>query len=667
MELQPQHRRLKIIGANDSFQITQKRAIACGQSPVLLLKCSTNLFFRDNAHLLQYTPFVCYKLVLQIADDIKLDEMVRSKTMSRGKFVITADKVRAMFRYEIPYREVVPEGVKDSDVIYETYYIQWEDIETLLENLERANPSMEEFYGNWGDPRNYRYFHSSAEMDDADSYFLASSSRIYEQLISIFHYPENQAEAMMNIVKILHPLYHTRVERFEPECHCADYINFKRIRMDIESYKQDIYDESDMFLWTDETMAEYLDDDYWWWFWLPTLEDEEIVDYRNHVESLCKKGFPQAIAAKACSCCGGDKMFECDWQFARDSYLWLLGLDSTTISDEKRCQYADALGYIYYHGYCGDGVPEYDKAFYYFTKGAAMCRMSVLGLSDMFLNGYGTEKNALLAKKLATDVYVETKDMYLHKNYECEFAETALRMGIIFKNEYLDSENSADALKAYGYLLEASDAICSRKYQRDAYKYKDMQTKLQIEKEIDQLKPICECEKPEGKSKLCAEPDFFFELLKNRNPALFCVKHLSDNEVEINADRIQRCLPHGSSSKSSIIPKENFVVEELLIVLPEYGFCKNTFDVTYRFKQVKKIWISEDKEYFKANHLNRVRTDTYDKYMFYCDNILMAYIDVERNDDKAWELLYDYRAFWAFDLRRDYDMECYELEKEGLQ
>ncbi len=145
------------------------------------------------------------------------------------------------------------------------------------------------------------------------------------------------------------------------------------------------------------------------------------------------------------------------------------------------------------------------------------------------------------------------------------------------------------------------------------------------------------------------------------------MKRLGENEIEINADRIHRCLPRGFFTKSIIIPNDNFVVEGLLIVLPEYGFCKNTFDVTYRFKQVKKIWISEDKEYFKANHLNRVRTDTYDKYMFYCDNILMAYIDVEKNDDKAWELLYDYRAFWAFDLQRDYEMEYYEIEKVGLQ
>ncbi len=96
--------------------------------------------------------------------------------MSSEKFIITADKIRAMFRYEIPYREVVPEGVKASDVIYETYYIQWEDLETLLSNLEEKNPTRAEFYENWGDPEKYSHFRSFEETVYWEKYYDKPSS-----------------------------------------------------------------------------------------------------------------------------------------------------------------------------------------------------------------------------------------------------------------------------------------------------------------------------------------------------------------------------------------------------------------------------------------------------------------------------------------------------------
>ncbi len=575
-----------------------------------------------------------HETVCQIADDMNLYETVRSLTMSKEKFIITADKVRAMFRYEIPYREVVPEGVEDLDVVYEKYYIQWEDLEALLSNLEEKNPTKVEFYENWGDPFKYHYFRNPDEMDDnAEDYYEEPSTHGEMAYFNLgLSAPRNQAEAIECIIRIIRPWRESDVDKYEPDCHCADYIDFEDIRESIRWFKEG-EEVVAPYYWTDNTKAKYINNEVDYWYLLDTYEDEDVDFVRNMIDDLCRKGFPQGIAAKAISCYGGNRIYDCDYQFAKESYLWLLDLEGYRITPERRAKYANALGCIYYYGYCNDGVPEYDKALKYFTIGAASCRESVYMLAEMFRLGYGVEKNEPLALKMFLSVYNETKDLYLNSVYGTDFPDIAYMLGMMYEDDYLNYSNINYALKAYGYFLEAKEAV-----------YRNSELESRIMYELEQLKPICECWKIEKMPVRSFEPDFLFELMKDSRTVRFEVEFLNENEIRISGRITYRTAPWYGSEYNEVRPYNDFLSPgKICIVLPEYGLCKTTNEATYRLKHVKKLWVLNDAKEFKANHLNLVVGDECDRYFFCRDDEYVACIEVERDEDIRWELMYDYR------------------------
>ncbi len=83
--------------------------------------------------------------------------------------------------------------------------------------------------------------------------------------------------------------------------------------------------------------------------------------------------------------------------------------------------YANTLGYIYYYGRCNGGVPEYDKAFYYFGIAAANgLYEGMYKLADMFRHGYGCRESRHTARNLYGMVYEDSLKHFLqgrHANF----------------------------------------------------------------------------------------------------------------------------------------------------------------------------------------------------------------------------------------------------------
>lgn len=141
------------------------------------------------------------------------------------------------------------------------------------------------------------------------------------------------------------------------------------------------------------------------------------------------------------------KVYETDYFVSRDCFLKLMEIAPS-------CKYANVLGNIYYYGKCNNGVPEYDKAFYYFSIGAAGgVTESMYMQADMFMNGYGVTKDTDLARDIYTSLYNENLKRFLSGDYKCRFAELALRMAQINETEYVDYE------MIYKYYLQAECAI----------------------------------------------------------------------------------------------------------------------------------------------------------------------------------------------------------------
>ena len=86
--------------------------------------------------------------------------------------------------------------------------------------------------------------------------------------------------------------------------------------------------------------------------------------FKRIVDEECEKGNDLAMRIKGYGCYGGDKVFECDWEESRRIITKLFEKDGNPY-------FANTLGYIYYYGRCNNGIPEYEKAFQYFSVGAA--------------------------------------------------------------------------------------------------------------------------------------------------------------------------------------------------------------------------------------------------------------------------------------------------------
>ncbi|MDO4183017.1 MAG: hypothetical protein Q4E12_05365 [Coriobacteriia bacterium] len=183
--------------------------------------------------------------------------------------------------------------------------------------------------------------------------------------------------------------------------------------------------------------------------------------YANYVEQLAEEGSPLALEEKAYACYGaGHAGFSEDWEASRDC---LLRLEET----HPKSFYANTLGYIYYYGRCNGGVPEYDKAFYWFSVGAAGGNFeSRYKISDMFKDGRGCPKDAEIAAHIVWDAYNENLEYFSRGWARTKFADIALRAGNLYR---YGINCTANLDRAYEYYLMAKLAIRMRRQCMDYY------------------------------------------------------------------------------------------------------------------------------------------------------------------------------------------------------
>lgn len=87
------------------------------------------------------------------------------------------------------------------------------------------------------------------------------------------------------------------------------------------------------------------------------------------------------------------------------------------------------LGYIYYYG--RNGVKDYKKAFFYYSKAAKLYgnREAKMKIADMLENGYGCTKDLVAARQILLDLYTEIKDT---TNLADPYPEVVHRLGAIY-------------------------------------------------------------------------------------------------------------------------------------------------------------------------------------------------------------------------------------------
>lgn len=180
------------------------------------------------------------------------------------------------------------------------------------------------------------------------------------------------------------------------------------------------------------------------------ITDDQRKAYVRFLNEMCEKGDTWALEHKAHAYYGGNRIVPCDWKIAEQTLLIL--------EQHGDREAANSLGYIYYSNRLGE--PDYDKAFFYFSKAAKAGIVEArYKLSDLYRKGHGTAKDTEKAFIMLKQVYIEQLASIQDGYFGCKYADVALRMGYCYEE---GSGCQQDYHKAHEYFLRAKYAIDMR-------------------------------------------------------------------------------------------------------------------------------------------------------------------------------------------------------------
>ena len=198
---------------------------------------------------------------------------------------------------------------------------------------------------------------------------------------------------------------------------------------------------------------------------LASATDDEVALYRAFVLELCEAENTLGLRAVGYGCYGGNRAFECDWERSRDCIARLFELET---SMPERAFLANTLGYIYYYGRTNGGVPDYASAYKYFSfaafNGVYEAKYKV---ADMYKNGLGVVKCRETSRGIIEELYSENIKYIASGELNSKFADVALRMGSMFKDD--ENEELVNYDTALYYLMQADYAIRMRMSVCDYY------------------------------------------------------------------------------------------------------------------------------------------------------------------------------------------------------
>ncbi len=329
------------------------------------------------------------------------------------------------FRYEITYDKFISEGGKGAAIGSSTYYIQWQDILTLLQNLETKNPTIATADREW----NTAIY--SLVCDGALQYLDASCMKEIGELFDyVGEVPDCLARAMDFVVLCL-------VQTIDfgqnncPDSTLSEIICFDALREDVERLAGGDFASIRPIFWSDAMKSQYLYkliNAIWARemqqlgesFRMKFCRDWEAFSQEKKdtihalVEELVPKGYVHALELKAICCYGGNCIYACDWQLSHEYLVRLMNIpDDVLVTDVDKCRYALLLGNIYFEGLLS-GTPDYEKAAYYYSVGAiAEDYDCIYRLAKMNLLGLGVPKNVRNAYILIDRFCTEEQKLFL--------------------------------------------------------------------------------------------------------------------------------------------------------------------------------------------------------------------------------------------------------------
>ena len=341
------------------------------------------------------------------------------------------ERLRMFIRYEMDPFFFDDDSVYESDPFSVSYKVTYDDVVSVCENIIDADPSFE-------------------EMEDWVCY-------IFEVINEHFEWPENSDclwgttdEDMIRL--IFDSLYDVCYEDlcYEDASTIKEAVEliYEMIRDHEYNRGRDLSEWRISKLHRSILLRAYEGE-------TEKLSPEYKSRFRELVEQACDEKDTVAMHIKGYECYGGGDLYACDWEESRRLITELFDLTGNP-------QYANTLGYIYYYGRCNGGIPEYDKAFQYYSIGAAHDLLeSMYKIADMFKAGKGCIKSPKTSAHIIQKLYMDVRPRFC-RGSDANFADIALRFASIFR----DNE---DYVYAYEHYLEADYAIKKRLLKSDFF------------------------------------------------------------------------------------------------------------------------------------------------------------------------------------------------------
>ncbi len=177
--------------------------------------------------------------------------------------------------------------------------------------------------------------------------------------------------------------------------------------------------------------------------------------YKKYLSDLVSIKDKLGLRAKAYLDYEGAPFWPVNYAEAEELLLELYNLGDEDVSN--------TLGYLYYY-HDPSGVNNYEKAFKYFSIGAAFSiTESRYKLADCLIEGKGVEKNTKLASNLMLRVFLDTREEFLHGNKLAKFADTAYGMYKVYRDGLVDTDKEYNLRRAKCAIIEAKYAIEQRR------------------------------------------------------------------------------------------------------------------------------------------------------------------------------------------------------------
>ena len=414
--------------------------------------------------------------------------------------IITSNDLRNYFRMNDFYMDNVEDpDLEDNFICLEKYVPNIDDLKALLMNIkikEIYTLELFEWYLSMTEIFSNQYFvPANKSKDEVDRVLIKTEGDLFSFVLNeLFEATHAEADPFMFVNEIIDiDELITVVQGFVQNQNSDTKTYPDRIKKDFIEYADD------------KDQLEILDDKY-----------KQL--YKQFVLELVEKKDLLALTIYGYACYGGNAVFDWDWYKAEETIKYLY--DKT-----GGAEYANTLGYIYYYGRTNNGIAQDDKAFYYFSIGAAGGNYeSSYKQADMLYYGRGVVENKRMAVEIYYNLYRENKKILEDGFFDCKFADIALRIGTIFT-----SDGEPDYELAYFYLLQADYAM--KQKQKIASYYGDDKVAKKISEALDNCRTHLDYKNE--KTLTFIEPAWIQDMIREKNRVKITTKKLKNNDVKM--------------------------------------------------------------------------------------------------------------------------------------